>query len=98
MPQLLFSGLIFKLEGASKAISWLAVCRFSMEGFGTTANLNALETKLEQQGMVGIEREVESFYEFTGDHFMFAVGMLLVFVAVFSVLACIVLRGVKNDH
>lgn len=71
MPQLLFSGLIFKLEGASEIISWIAACRFSMEGYGTTANLNSLEMKLQQQGLQ-IEHEAEDFFEFTASHFGFS--------------------------
>ena len=70
MPQLLFSGLIFKLEGVSKTISWIATCRFSMEGYGITANLNSLPTKLQQQGIM-IEHEVESYFEFSKTHFCF---------------------------
>lgn len=95
MPQLLFSGLIFTLEGASKAISWLAVCRFSMEGYGTTANLNGLETKLQQQGFA-VAHEAEDFFEFTGKHFCFAILMLCVFILVFSVLAGMVLRSIRR--
>ena len=45
MPQILFSGLIFKLSGITEIISWFAVCRWSMEGYGTTANLNELPLK-----------------------------------------------------
>ena len=45
MPQILFSGLIFKLSGITEVISWFAVCRWSMEGYGTTANLNELPLK-----------------------------------------------------
>ncbi len=97
MPQLLFSGLIFKLEGASEIISWIATCRFSMEGYGTTANLNSLEMRLQQQG-IQIEHEVEDFFEFTAAHFGFAIVMLLVFVVVFSVLAGMVLKNIKKDR
>ncbi len=45
MPQILFSGLIFKLDGITEIISWFAVCRWSMEGYGTSANLNKLPLK-----------------------------------------------------
>ena len=96
MPQLLFSGLIFKLEGASKTISWIATCRFSMEGYGTTANLNSLPTKLQQQGIM-IEHEVESYFEFTKAHFCFAVMMLVLFIVIFALLAKIVLINIKKD-
>jgi len=89
MPQLLFSGLIFELEGVSEFISWIATCRFSMEGYGTTANLNSLPTLY--------WREVEDFFTFTGAHFFSALGMLCVFVLVFSIIAGVVLRGIKKD-
>ena len=49
MPQILFSGLIFKLSGVTEIISWFAVCRWSMEGYGTTANLNKLQLKMQQE-------------------------------------------------
>ena len=97
MPQLLFSGLIFTLEGTSEIISWIAACRFSMEAYGTTANLNDLPTNLQQQGFM-IEREAEDFFTFTPEHFAFALGMLCLFVLVFSVLAGIVLRGIKKEQ
>lgn len=97
MPQLLFSGLIFKLEGATKVISWIAACRFSMEGYGTTANLNSLDLKLQQQGMP-LQHVAEDFFDYTGAHFWFAVLMLAAFVVVFSLLAALILRNIKKNH
>jgi ABC-type transport system involved in multi-copper enzyme maturation permease subunit len=96
MPQLLFSGLIFDLEGATELISWIAVCRFSMEGYGTTANLNSLPTSIQQEGFP-IERIPEAFFEFTASNFGFALGMLLLFIVVFSVAAGFVLRNIKKS-
>ena len=110
MPQLLFSGLLFKLSGATEAVSWIVACRFSMEGLGTTANLNGLESKMEQlfkdEGMYEaiISRNkhffdhAEDFFEYEVGHFLFAVLMLIVFVIVFSALAGVVLRNIKNDR
>ncbi len=110
MPQLLFSGLLFKLSGATEAVSWIVACRFSMEGLGTTANLNALESKMEQtckdegfyDTMISRSEDffehAEDFFEYTGGHFFFALGMLIVFVVVFSALAGFVLRKIKNDR
>ncbi|MDR2571674.1 MAG: ATP-binding cassette domain-containing protein [Oscillospiraceae bacterium] len=43
MPQLLFSGMIFELNGVPRLISNFAVCRWSMEAYGTSSNLNDLE-------------------------------------------------------
>lgn len=46
MPQILFSGLVFELEGVSKFISTFVNCRWGMESLGTTANLNNLDLKI----------------------------------------------------
>ena len=39
MPQILFSGIIFTLEGATKYLSWITVCRWSMSGYGAGIGL-----------------------------------------------------------
>ena len=46
MPQVLFSGLIFKLEGIAQTISIIVHCRWGMEAFGTTSDLNSLDMKI----------------------------------------------------
>ncbi|MCL2652610.1 MAG: ABC transporter permease [Propionibacteriaceae bacterium] len=97
MPQLLFSGLIFTLTGASKVLSWIAACRFSMEAFGTTANLNSLTMKLAQQGLP-IQHPAEDFYTFSAQHFTTALGVLCAFCLVFSVAAGIALRGIRTEQ
>ncbi len=96
MPQILFSGLIFKLSGATEIISWFAVCRWSMEGYGTTANLNELPLKLHQEGVM-VPRETESFFEFTFSHLLISWGILLFYTLVFLILARVVLSGIKKE-
>lgn len=96
MPQILFSGLIFKLDGATELISWLAVCRWSMEGYGTTANLNQLQLKLQQQDVM-IPHEAESFFDFTTVHMIEAWAILLAFVIIFLILARIVLTTIGKE-
>lgn len=96
MPQILFSGLIFKLSGATETISWLAVCRWSMEGYGTTANLNELPLKLQQEGIL-IPHEAESFFEATTSHLLSSWLILLVYVVAFLVLARIVLAKIGKE-
>ena len=111
MPQLLFSGLLFKLSGATKAVSWLVACRFSMEGLGTTADLNSLIQKMEVEfqkdeemyNLILFENEdffehFEDFFDYEAGHFFFAAFMLVVFVAVFSALAAVMLRKIKDDR
>ena len=96
MPQILFSGLIFKLKDATEVISWFAVCRWSMEGYGTTANLNELPLKLQQEGLK-LPHEAESFFDFAQDHLLTSWGILIVFSVVFLVLARLVLSKVGNE-
>lgn len=96
MPQILFSGLIFELDGATKLISWFAICRWSMEGYGTTANLNELQLQLQQEGVM-ITHEAESFYDFTFSHLCQSWGILLLFCMVFLIAARVVLSSLGKE-
>lgn len=96
MPQILFSGLIFKLSGATEIISWFAVCRFSMECYGTTANLNELPLRLQQEG-VQIPHEAESFFEFTSRHLLASWGILVIYAIVFLLFARIALFAIGKE-
>ena len=99
MPQILFSGLLFELEGVTKYISWFAVCRWSMEGFGTTANLNSLKSTATINGQtMEIEREAKAFFEYTGGHIMKAWFILLAFVIVFAVISVLILRNIRKSE
>lgn len=96
MPQILFSGLIFKLDGATEILSWVAICRWSMEGYGTTANLNELPLRLQQAGIM-ISHETENFFEYTTTHMWITWGILIAYTIVFLVLSVFILRGIKKE-
>lgn len=97
MPQILFSGLIFRLSGATGIISWFAVCRWSMENYGTTANLNALPLRLQQEGVM-IPHETESFFNHTIGHMLLSWGVLIGLTVIFIALARIVLNKISKDN
>ena len=97
MPQILFSGLIFKLDGATEYISWAAVSRWSVEGYGTTANLNDLPLRLQQQG-VSIPHEAEVFFEFTAEHLFHSWGILALYVLLCFILARIALAKIGGNR
>jgi ABC-type multidrug transport system ATPase subunit len=42
IPQILFAGLIFKVEGLATPLSWLTISKWSMDALGATADLNGL--------------------------------------------------------
>lgn len=96
MPQILFSGLIFTLEGATEIISYFAICRWSMEGYGTTANLNELPLRLQLLG-VNIAHTAEDFFEYMPSHIMKVWGMLFLFVVFFLLMSRIVLSRLGKE-
>ncbi len=101
MPQILFSGLLFELKGVTKLISWFAVCRWSMEGYGTTANLNQLTSKpvdIPGLGETVLEREAEDFFKFTAGHLTKDWLILIAFVVVFAVLSTVVLLNIRKSE
>lgn len=95
MPQILFSGLIFKLDGATEILSWTAICRWSMEGYGTTADLNNLQLRLQQEGIM-IPHEAEDFFTFTTTHLITTWGLLVSYTIVFLVISRIILTTIKK--
>ncbi len=97
MPQILFSGLIFKLSGATEIISWIAVCRWSMEGFGTTADLNSLPLRLQQEG-IQIPHEAESFFSHSIGHMLVAWLILIAFTVIFLLLSRFVLNKIGKEQ
>ena len=97
LPQILFSGLIFELSDASEIISWFAVCRWSMEGYGTTANLNSLPLMMQQKGFP-VPHETESFFEFTKEHLATDWILLAAFTVAFLILSRISLSRLKQEN
>jgi ABC-type multidrug transport system permease subunit len=42
IPQIIFSGILFKLEGAGKIVSWLMLSRWSVGAYSAVVNVNAM--------------------------------------------------------
>lgn len=99
MPQILFSGLLFELTGVTKTISWFAICRWSMEGFGTTANLNGLKYMVKIDGKSQeVAHKAEKFFEYTSGHIGKDWMILTAFIVGFVLLSVIVLRNIKKNN
>lgn len=96
LPQVLFSGLVFKLDGNIKNISNLIVCRWNMEGLGTIANLNNLPLRLQQQG-VPIEHTAEDFFDFTSSHLYESWAILFTFTIVCLILTRVALIKIRRE-
>ena len=94
--QLLFSGILFTLEGAGKVISYITVSRWSVEALGSIAKLNRLDLKL-QADYPMLEHEAESFFKATGSHVGQCWGILAFMTVLFLVVSMIALRRIAKD-
>ncbi len=91
VPHLLFSGMLFKLEGISDFISNFVLCRWTVEGLGTSANLNEL-THLVQTINPMIEVEAESYFTFTVEHMHQIIGVIILMTFALLIGSYLVLR------
>lgn len=91
VPQLLFSGIIFPLEGIVEKISNLILGRWSVEAFGTINDLNSLIT-LVQEKIPGYIRETESFYTFTVEHLTNDVSIIVLMTVILILASYFVLK------
>lgn len=96
MPQVLFSGFLFELEGALDVFSNIIHCRWGMEALGTTVNLNALDLKVYENDMITpeiYEHEFDAAFDFTMAHLCSTWGVLGLFCAVCLVACGLLLRN-----
>ncbi|MGL6201969.1 MAG: FHA domain-containing protein [Lachnospiraceae bacterium] len=94
--QLLFSGILFTLEGAGKVISYFTISRWSVEGLGSIAKLNRLDLRL-QEDFPMLEHEAESFFKASLPHLINTQGILIVMVVVLILISMITLRSLSKD-
>ena len=97
VPQLLFSGILFELDGTTDIISNIVLCRWTVEGLGTTTNLNDL-THLAQEINPMIEIEPEKYFEFTEEHMQNVIIIILIMTAIELLSAYILLRKNINKN
>ena len=97
MPQILYSGLIFKLNDATKGISWFTICRWSMEGYGTTSDLNELDLQLQRESGIPLFHEEEDFFIHTSEHLLKTWGILIAFTFIFLIISRVILISVKKE-
>lgn len=110
--QLLFSGVLFKLEGAGNILSGIMISRWGMEALGSICDLNNIPTTIYtemtdegfQPGMCPcnlIEElehmEFQQCFDATAGHFALVLFIMLLFIAVPLVLADLMLHRVKKD-
>lgn len=94
--QLLFSGVLFAMEGAASGVSALMLSRWGMEALGSISNLNGLPLRLQEEFPM-IPHQADDAFLFAGEHLRTVWLILLVFVIVPVIIGNFALHGVKKD-
>ena len=96
VPQILFSGVVFPLDGITKDISTVIICRWGMEGYGSIADLNSLPLKMQTLGF-NILHEAQDAFEYTAAHLELCWAILLLFFLAMLVLTRLSLLNLRRE-
>ena len=91
VPQLLFSGMLFELEGIIDKISNFILCRWTVEALGTINDLNSLVSVI-QEAIPGYVRETESLFTYTMGHFTYDISIIGIMSLIFIMLSYFILK------
>lgn len=91
--QLLFSGVLFDLEGAAHKISYMTVSRWAMECLGNITDLNKLDSAIKN-----VPHQVHDFYDRGVRHLAQTWGILILISAVCGLVSMMVLHNLKKDQ
>ena len=99
LPQILFSGTIFKLTGSSETLSYLTSCRWGMEGYGSIAGLQGMSSSVYVEGQFfnTFPGKGNQMFECSSDHLIKA-WLILGLIAVICMIASrIALEAIRKD-
>lgn len=94
--QLLFSGVLFAMEGAASSVSALMLSRWGMEALGSISNLNDLSLRLQEEFPM-IPHEADDAFLYTAEHLQEVWLILAAFVIVPLIIGNFALHAVKKD-
>ena len=95
IPQIIFSGVLFNLEGWSSKLSWLMLSRWSIGAYGSLADVNAMAPEPNQILTSEILNDIfqpSPVYDATWSNLGLNWGILLVHTFVYSTISLLVLR------
>ena len=96
--QLLFSGVLFPVNGAASTVSALMLSRWGMEALGSSCDLNELPLRLqEEMPLVPIPHEAEDAFTHDVEHLLLVWLILVFFIVVPIVIGNFGLHRVKRD-
>lgn len=86
IPQIIFSGVLFELDGWSSKLSWLMLSRWSMGAYGALADINGMESNLPGSQAIFQPTPV---YESTWSNLSLNWGILVAHILTYVLLAII---------
>jgi ABC transport system ATP-binding/permease protein len=89
LPQIIFSGVLFKMEGAASKFSWLMLSRWSVGAYGSLVNVNAMvpaPIKLPDGSTLSQPFEPTPVYDPTWGNLSLNWGILCVHILVYLML------------
>ncbi|MEG3896401.1 MULTISPECIES: FHA domain-containing protein [unclassified Microcoleus] len=89
LPQIIFSGVLFKMEGAASKFSWLMLSRWSVGAYGSLVNVNGMVpalTKLPDGSTLPQPFEPTPVYDPTWENLSLNWGILCVHICVYLIL------------
>lgn len=94
--QLLFSGVLFTMEGAASSLSALMLSRWGMEALGSISNVNDLPLRLQTQFPM-IPHNAENAFTYSSEHLIQVWVILLAFTVVPLILGGLLLTSIRKD-
>lgn len=95
--QLLFSGVLFPMEGASSTVSALMLSRWGMEALGSSCDLNGLPLRLQKEFPM-IPHDADDAFSHDVEHLLLVWLILIAFIVVPIVIGNFGLHRVKHDN
>ena len=87
LPQIIFSGVLFKIDGQAGKLSWLMLSRWSVGAYGALVNVNKLvpeSTRLPNGSILPQPFDPTPVYDLTAQNLALNWGMLGVHALVYS--------------
>lgn len=94
--QLIFSGILFTMEGLADKLSYVMISRWGMEALGSIARLNDLQLKIQME-VPTVPHEFENRFEAASAHLLHVWIILLIFSLVFVFAGNLLLHRVSKD-
>lgn len=94
--QLIFSGILFTMDGISQILSYSMLSRWGMEALGSISDLNSIPLKISEQFSM-IPHEAEEMFMYSDQHLIVSWLVLATFAIGFILVGNLVLHRISKD-